>query len=206
MKKNIVIYGSSYPDSIEVLKTDNEVNIIGYVNDFSLDEASWMSQINYLGNHQIIKELNSDTLIFNNIWSHNNRKLIYQRIMNYGLDVFSYFSDDIFIPNSSKIGKGNWMHKGVKIGSEVRIGNNCGIRFNTIVNHECSIGSHSFLGPGVVLSGRVSIGENSFIGSGAIILPNICIGDNVIVGAGSVVTKNVVSNSVVFGNPAKVSN
>lgn len=52
--------------------------------------------------------------------------------------------------------------------------------------------------------GRVIIGSNVFIGAGSIILPNVKIGDNVIIGAGSIVTKDVPSDSVAYGNPAKV--
>jgi UDP-perosamine 4-acetyltransferase len=206
MKKNVVVYGSSYPDAIEILQENNSINIIGYINDFSSEKSKWLSDIEYLGNYQIMEKLDPGTLILNNVWSHKNRKLIYQRITSHGFDMYSYFSDDIFLPKSLQVGQGNWMHRGVKVGSKVIIGDNCGFRFNSIINHECSIGSHSFLGPGVILSGKVSIGENTFLGSGSIILPNVSIGNNVIVGAGSTVTKNIPSNKIAFGNPAKVRN
>ena len=43
------------------------------------------------------------------------------------------------------------------------------------------------------------------IGAGAVILPRLKIGENSLIGAGAVVTRDVPANSVVKGNPARVS-
>lgn len=43
------------------------------------------------------------------------------------------------------------------------------------------------------------------IGSGSTILGNVTIGNNAIIGAGSVVTKDVPPNTIVAGNPAKIT-
>ena len=43
------------------------------------------------------------------------------------------------------------------------------------------------------------------IGSGSTILSNVTIGNNAIIGAGSVVTKDVPPNTIVAGNPAKIT-
>lgn len=43
------------------------------------------------------------------------------------------------------------------------------------------------------------------IGSGCTVLCNTSIGENAIVGAGSVVTRDVPANTIVMGNPARVS-
>jgi acetyltransferase-like isoleucine patch superfamily enzyme len=47
------------------------------------------------------------------------------------------------------------------------------------------------------------IGNNCRIGSNVTLLP-VEIGDNVVIGAGSVVTKDIPSNSIVYGNPARI--
>ena len=41
-------------------------------------------------------------------------------------------------------------------------------------------------------------------GGNCTILPGVTIGDNSVIGAGSVVTKDIPSNSIAYGNPAKV--
>ena len=54
-----------------------------------------------------------------------------------------------------------------------------------------------------VVPTRVKRGAS--IGTGSTILCGVTIGENAIVGAGSVVTHDVPDNSIVFGNPARVS-
>jgi len=49
------------------------------------------------------------------------------------------------------------------------------------------------------------IRQGARIASGVVILPDVEIGKNALVGAGSVVTKNVPPNTIVYGNPAKVT-
>jgi maltose O-acetyltransferase len=51
---------------------------------------------------------------------------------------------------------------------------------------------------------NTTIGDKVFIGASSVILPGVIIGNNVIIGSGSIVSKDIPSNSVAFGNPAKV--
>ncbi len=51
---------------------------------------------------------------------------------------------------------------------------------------------------------KTLVKKGASIGSGSTILSNVTIGENAIIGAGSVVTRDVPSNSVAYGNPARV--
>jgi maltose O-acetyltransferase len=51
----------------------------------------------------------------------------------------------------------------------------------------------------------IVIEDNAWLGGGAIVLPGVTVGANAIVGAGAVVTKDVPTNTVVVGNPARVT-
>ncbi len=83
----------------------------------------------------------------------------------------------------------------------ISIGNKVAIASKVqIITHDAS--TKLFLGYDKI--GKVVIGNNVFVGQGSIILPNVKIGDRVIIGAGSVVADDIPSNSVAYGNPAKV--
>jgi len=110
----------------------------------------------------------------------------------------------------------NLVKNGLTIGNNVSMGSDC------MIDGYCwliSIGNHVALASKVQIIahdastrlfldhdklGKVVIGNDVFIGQGSIILPNVTIGNRVLIGAGSVVSKSIPSNSVAFGNPAKV--
>lgn len=102
-----------------------------------------------------------------------------------------------------ELGLGLNVMAGVRISSDVSIGDGCLINRNANIHHGVRIGDFCEIAPNAVLLGNVEIGSKTFIGAGAIILPGVKIGNNCLIGAGSVVTKNLSSNSIVKGNPAK---
>jgi maltose O-acetyltransferase len=58
---------------------------------------------------------------------------------------------------------------------------------------------------GMEIAKPITIGNKVWIGGGAVILAGVSIGDRAIVGAGSVVTRDVAPDSLVKGNPARVT-
>jgi acetyltransferase-like isoleucine patch superfamily enzyme len=87
----------------------------------------------------------------------------------------------------------------IRLGDHVVVSNN--VRFLT---HDGAVWVFRPDDPDLDVFGTIKIGNNVCIGINVILLPNTEIGDNCIVGAGSVVKGKIPSNSVVFGNPAKV--
>jgi serine acetyltransferase len=73
--------------------------------------------------------------------------------------------------------------------------------YSAIITHDASFHSHT----GQTRIGRVVIGPRAYIGVGAILLPGTSIGADSVVGAGAVVHGDVPPESLVLGNPGKVT-
>lgn len=125
-----------------------------------------------------------------------------------------------------KIGDNCMIGTFVEIQNGVTVGNNSKVQSHSFICEGVTIEENVFIGHGVMfindkypqavnIDGSIKkendwkllethIFKNVSIGSNATILGGISIGENSIVGAGSVVTKNVPSNTIVYGNPAKI--
>lgn len=125
------------------------------------------------------------------------------------------------IGDNTKIGTFVEIQKGSKIGK------NCKISSHTFICEGVTIEDGVFVGHNVTFindafpratteDGKLQTDEDwdcvptlvkkgASIGSSATILCGITVGENAVVGAGSVVTKDVPANSIVAGNPARIS-
>lgn len=108
----------------------------------------------------------------------------------------------------------------VDIMPETQIGQNvefihnglgCVIHPKTIINNKCKIYQNVTLGGnGKIVNGKTMKGapileENVAVFAGACVLGPITIGHDSIIGANAVITKDVPPNSLVYGNPANVT-
>lgn len=112
---------------------------------------------------------------------------LYRKSLKYGFQ----------ISPQAKIGHGLYIgHFGtVVVGNEVEIGNNCNLSPNVVIgrtNRGKRLGSPH-------------IGNQVWIGSGAVVVGDITIGDNVLIAPNTYVNIDIPSNSIVLGNPARIS-
>ncbi|KAA9327406.1 acyltransferase [Adhaeribacter soli] len=122
-------------------------------------------------------------------------------------------------------GKGTNIYDSSLVLGQVKIGSECWIGPNTILDGSghlvigdcCTIsaGVHIYTHDNVkqTLSGKampierepVTIGSNVYVGPQAIITKGTTIGNNVVIGAFSLINKDVPDNSIVMGQPGKVT-
>lgn len=108
------------------------------------------------------------------------------------------------IASSASIGCGVHIDALSAVASETKI--SCHVRVNRLssIGHDVFLEPFTYIGPAAVVCGHAHTGFGAVVGAGAVILPKVHIGDNTLIGAGSVVTKDIPSNSVAYGNPARV--
>lgn len=131
------------------------------------------------------------------------RKKIAELVIQKGEDLKTVIHPSSLISQTSNIGIGTFISKGVMVNAFAIIGKGVILNTGCIVEHECKVGNYTHIAPGAVLAGNVSIGRGSFIGSNTVIKENTKIGNDVIVGAGSVIINDIPDGKKVVGNPGR---
>jgi UDP-N-acetylglucosamine acyltransferase len=85
----------------------------------------------------------------------------------------------------TKVGAHSWLMKGVHVGHDAIIGEDCE------------------LAPHVSVGGHVIIGNHVHVGQGAVFKPFVKVGRQAVIGCGAVVVKDVPEGEVWAGNPAR---
>ena len=131
------------------------------------------------------------------------RKKIWGELEQDSIKAVTLIHPDVYIPDTTEIGKGVVIQYGCFISCNVKIED------YVYIQPQCNIGHEDVLHEGVMISGfgniggKVSIGKNTFLGLSSAIKDEISIGDNTIIGMGSVVFKDIPNDVVVMGNPAR---
>lgn len=177
----------------------------------------------YLIFHKFIKRDVVTSLYTRAFASFGRKSVLYLPLYIKGKEFIS-IGDNTTILNNARIQVYNDL-TGLK--SEVRIGNNCYIGYNTsiLAGGNVEIGDGVLMASNILISSEnhsvnpederyysaqplvcapVKIEDGCWIGERVCILPGITIGKKCVVGAGSIVTKSIPDYCMVAGAPAKV--
>lgn len=119
------------------------------------------------------------------------RTRLYLAAKEKGFKPASYISSRAFVWHDVKVGENCFIFENNVLQHYVEIGNNVILWSGNHIGHRSKIGNNCFISSHVVISGYCEIGENCFIGVNSTFADNIKMGADCFVGANCFINKNL---------------
>jgi sugar O-acyltransferase (sialic acid O-acetyltransferase NeuD family) len=132
------------------------------------------------------------------------RTRLFRIVKRMGYPVASYISTSAFIWHNVKIGQNCFILENNVVQHGVKIADNVILWSGNHIGHQSSIGRNTYIASHVVVSGFCKIGKSCFLGVNCCLNDRIAIADDCIIGSGSVVVRDTLPGKVYTGNPAKM--
>lgn len=133
------------------------------------------------------------------------RREKYLALKALGYDFASYVSSRATILNGGKIGENCFILENNVVQPFASIGNNVTLWSGNHIGHHSRIADHCFLASHIVVSGGVDIGEACFLGVNATLRDHIRIGERCVIGAGALILADAAPDGVYLGNATERS-
>lgn len=91
------------------------------------------------------------------------------------------------------------------VGPGAHLGEDSVVMQSAIVSHDSSVGENCVILPGAWVGGYVGLGVGCFVGANSCLVPKIKLGANCFVAAGASCFKDAPAESLLLGNPARIS-
>jgi sugar O-acyltransferase (sialic acid O-acetyltransferase NeuD family) len=168
---------------IDIIKSNTNYNIVGYVDDF-VDQNS-VNGINYVGNINNLDYLIScglkNMIIGIGFLGNLNKKEAFYQKFSSKINIPTIIHRSSIIEPTAIISEGCQIMAGAIIGSYVVVKPNCIINSGSIISHDSNIDESSHITPGAILAGHVKIGKRCTIGMGSSIYLGCEIPDDTII-------------------------
>ena len=199
MPELILVGGGAHCLSyIDVVESAGHFAIVGYVRS-SQDDSNELLGYPTLGTDADLARLvgthGSALVTVGQIKTAETRARLYEQLVMLGAKLPVVLSPWAQISRHSTLGDGTIAMHGVVVNANVRVGRNCIINSQALIEHGTQVGDHCHISTGARINGDVVVGNGCFIGSGAVIKHGISIGDHALIEAGQVVLADVPSGT-----------
>ena len=120
-----------------------------------------------------------------------------------GIEVATLVHPDVYVPDTTVIGKGVTIQMGNFISCNVKIEDYVYIQPHTNIGHNDVLKKGCMVSGFCNLAGGVTVGEFTYLGISSCYKEGVSIGNYTIVGMGSAVYKDIPDEMIAMGNPAR---
>lgn len=208
MKRDLVIFGTGETARLafEYFKFDSNYNPVCFCVDVEFKKDDFFLDLPIITTDKLNSKFPPEKYdVFVAIGSGKlsyQRKAAFEKIKSLGYKLPSYISSKAFVWRDVKIGENCFILENNVLQSGVKIGDNVVLWSGNHVGHLTEIQAHCFITSHVVISGNCVIGENTFAGVNSCFADNIKVGRDNFIGMGAVVNKSTAEDGLYVGNPA----
>lgn len=208
MQKVLAIYGSGGlgREVYEIALRRNAVSSlwkkIVFINDFEEEGPFFSSHLLHF--ETVSKERESYECAIA-VGEPSAREVLFQKVSAAGITFATLIDPTSLISSRSIIGEGTIVCEFSSIHHGVRLGKNCLIQPYVDIGHDIIVGNHCVFSSHAAPGGNSVFGDRVYIGMQASLKEKLHIGSDVTVAMGAAVFRDVLDNSVVVGNPARIT-
>lgn len=112
------------------------------------------------------------------------RMRIFERLRGLGFELPVIISPRAWVSPHASVGAGSIVMHGAIVNARARVGFNCILNSQSLVEHDARVGDHCHVATGAILTGAASVGEGTFVGSNSCVRQEIRVGARCVVGMG----------------------
>lgn len=202
MEKSVIIFG--YGDFGQVaysyLTNDSEYDVIGFTAHKEKIDRDAIFDLPIIPFEEIEKKYSPKEISLFIAIPYTNlnqvRAKIFHQVKEKGFNLISYVNSNAIVSNDVKIGDNCFILENNVIQPFVTIGDDVILWSGNHIGHHSKIGDHCFIASQVVISGKVTIEPFCFLGVNSTIRDGIHIERKNVIGAGAIILKDTKENQV----------
>ena len=123
------------------------------------------------------------------------RQRLYDQAVVIGFKLPTIISPTAHVSRHAVVGDGTMVMHGAIVNAGAKVGSNCIINTNALIEHDATVADHCHISTGAIVNGAANIGLGSFVGSRSVIKQGVTLGNNCVVGMGVAVRHHHAENS-----------
>lgn len=189
----------------EINNVNQEWNILGFIDDDTLNHGQIINGYTVLGGFEYLKEKKNIYYVCAIGSAKSRRRIVEEKCSKYNIIPATLVHPSVLMNKKNVyIGEGSIVCASNILTVNINVGKHTLINLDCTIGHDVIIEDYVTIYPSVNISGNCKVALCSELGTGTHIIQGKNIGKGTIIGAGTVVIRDIGDNCVAVGNPARV--